>query len=93
MLKSTFMVPFSSEIFKKNEHNSIGAAPSSIPVSTYTMVYLFQDSLRPDEKEAIDVVWLKNAILFPLSKELKLIIQILSKLVQERLECDPTPQF
>ena len=57
------------------------------------MVYLFQDSLRPDEKEAIDVVWLKNAISFPLSKELKLIIQILSTLVHERLECDPTPQF
>ena len=59
----------------------------------YIMVYLFQDSLRPDEKEAIDVVWLKNAISFPLSKELKLIIQILSTLVHERLECDPTPQF
>ena len=57
------------------------------------MVYLFQDSLRPDEKEAIDVVWLKSAISFPLSKELKLTIEILSKLVQERLECDPTPQF
>ena len=57
------------------------------------MVHLFQDSLRPDEKEAIDVVWLKNAISFPLSKELKLIIQILSTLVHERLECDPTPQF
>ena len=57
------------------------------------MVYLFQDSLCPDEKEAIDVDWLKNAISFPLSKELKLIIQILSTLVHERLECDPTPQF
>ena len=55
------------------------------------MVYLFQDSLRPDEKEAIDVVWLKNAISFPLSKELELTIEILSKLVQERLDCDPTP--
>ena len=57
------------------------------------MVYFFQDSLRPDEKEAIDVVWLKNAISFPISKELKLIIQIMSELVRERLECDPTPQF
>ena len=55
------------------------------------MVYLFQDSLRPDEKEAINVIWLKNAISFPLSKELKLTIEILSKLVQERLDCDPTP--
>ena len=57
------------------------------------MVYLFQDSLRPDEKEAIDVVWLKNAISFPLPKELELTIEILSKLVQERLDCDPTPLF
>ena len=57
------------------------------------MVHLFQDSLRPDEKEAIDVVWLKNAISFPSPKELELTIEILSKLVQEWLECDPTPQF
>ena len=57
------------------------------------MVYLFQDSLRPDEKEAINVIWLKNAISFPLSKELKLTIEILSKLVHERITCDPIPQF
>ena len=57
------------------------------------MVYLFQDSLHPDEKEAFDIVWLKNPISFPLSKELKLIIKILSELVRERLECDPAPQF
>ena len=57
------------------------------------MIYFIPDSPRPNVNEAIDVVWLKNSILFPLSKEPRLTNKFLFVLVLERLECDSTPQF
>ena len=57
------------------------------------MVFFFEDLLRLNEKETIDLVWLKNSLFFLLSKDPKRAIQILSELGRERLNWDSIKLF